>query len=308
MQKSMMKAQKAQKKTQVAAKKPATKVQKRKVATKKVVKKATVAPASAPMAMMSTTIAAPKPAKITMVGLPKNKATAVVAPVAAIKAAPMMQSAAAFKASMKALNNAAEGAVELSPAKVIYQAQKQLQIDTLTLQKELGPELQRDLAQRNMHYTVNDEGVITLKQKKHGYNIEFVFDREFEFAEQEEEEPNQEQEQEGDEGKYAFHNITITLTKAGSGSLRLGGQLHLNSDLKLQTFTPFLETGTELRTVSTEDLSDAAVNSIFDALEVICLSDQDCGAIIEVARQERLTTHLQSLDFLTSFFESTETH
>lgn len=318
MQKSMMKNQaKAQKKTQKAPKKATkvAKVTKRNVATKAkkaVAPVAFVAPVVAPKAMMSTTVAAaPKPAKISFIAPKQQMTTTASLPgFAPLKARRnQFQSSAAFKHSMK-VRDQQEGAVELSPAKVIYQAQKQLQIDTNTLTKELNPGvMERDLAQRNTTYKVNDEGVITLMQKKFGYNIEFVFDREFEFAEQEDEpQDEQNQEEEGDEGKYAFHNITITLTKPGHGSLRLGGQLHLNSDLKLQTFTPYQENGTELRTVSTEDLSDAALNSIFDALEVVCLSDQDCGAIIEVARQERLKTHLQSLDFMTTFFETTETH
>jgi hypothetical protein len=91
------------------------------------------------------------------------------------------------------------------------------------------------------------------------------------------------------------------------GSLRLGGQLHLNGDLKVQTFTPYQETGTELRTVSTEDLSDSSINALFDALESICLSDETCSALLEIGRTERLKTHLQAIDFLVSFL-NTETH
>ena len=96
------------------------------------------------------------------------------------------------------------------------------------------------------------------------------------------------------------------MSKSGK-SLRLGGQMHLNGDLKIQTFTPYQKNGTELRTISTEDLSDGTVNAIFDALEVTCLSDETCSTILEVGRQERLKTHLQSVDFIAGFLGDAET-
>eukprot|EP00461_Guttulinopsis_vulgaris_P001739 UN01739 len=208
----------------------------------------------------------------------------------------------AFKPTKKLFN---AGANAPSAAKILFQAQKFIQQDIDSLSKELSPTLVDDIAQQGFSYSVSNEGVITAVCKKLGFDIEFKYDREFEYAEDQEEEPQDEQQQEEDEGKHAFHNITISMAKNGS-VLRLGGQMHLNGDLKINTFTPYRKDGTELRTVSTEDLSDATTNAIFDALEVTALSDETCSVLLEVGRQERLKTHLEAVDFIAEFMGSAD--
>jgi len=211
--------------------------------------------------------------------------------------------ASAFKKTAKLFNEVAVN--EPSPTKIMFQAQKFLQNDANALAKELNTaQFESDLADKDISYKVSNEGIVTVLLKRIGYDVECVFDREFEYVdEQDQEEENNDQEgaEGGEEGKYAFHNLTVTLSKKGLGSLRLGGQLHLNGDLKIQTFTPYQESGSELRTVSTEDLSDGSINALFDALESVCLSDETCSALLEIGRTERLKTHLQSIDFLVSF-------
>jgi hypothetical protein len=267
------------------------KQQKRKIATKKVAKKH-VATATTTTTTMTVSTATFSAAPAGLKFKPQQFATA----------APIMAKSGAFQMTKKVRNEAP------SPAKVIFQAQKFIGQDVESLSKELSPTLQQDVSSKGFSYTINNEGIITMTLKSLGYDVEFVYDREFEYADQDDEEEGQQQEeqQEGDEGKYAFHNITVTLAKNGR-SLRLGGQIHLNGDLKIQTFTPYAADGTELRTVSTEDMSDGTVNSIFDALEVTCLSDETCSTLLEVGRQERLKTHLQSVGFIADFFGEADT-
>jgi len=283
------------------------KTQKRKVATKaapkkKVAAKKVVSTSSASVSTKAASIVA-APAFMSK----QSAALPQFASFAPMKNTTSFKAAAAFKKSPKLFNEVATS--EPSTTKIMFQAQKFLQNDANALAKELQPaQFEADLSAKGISYKVSDEGIVTVLLKSIGYDVECVFDREFEYVdEQEQEEENNEQQEEGQEGKYAFHNLTITLSKKGMGSLRLGGQLHLNGDLKVQTFTPYQETGTELRTVSTEDLSDSSINALFDALESICLSDETCSALLEIGRTERLKTHLQAIDFLVSFL-NTETH
>lgn len=246
--------------------------------------RATVAPAAAPK--VSTT--APKTKMMTK----KAFSPAAAAPIAAFKAQ-------SFKPT-KALFDPNANAAAPSPGKILFQAQKFIQQDIESLSKELSPTLVEEIQAQGFNYTVNNEGVITAVCKKLGFDVEFSFDREFEYDEQEDTQQGQENNEE-DEGKFAFHNVTIQMAKNGT-MLRLGGQMHLNGDLKINTFTPYRPDGVELRTVSTEDMSDGTVNAIFDALEVTALSDETCSVLLEIGRQERLRTHLESISFIGDFF------